>query len=152
MGGELVAVDAQPPVFVVHAMADPKSGTLDRIQIVKGWVNGSGESFEKVFDVAWSSDERLREDGSLAPVPNTVNLKTGSWSNAAGAANLSAAWTDPEFDPAIRAFYYVRVLEVPTPRHSLLDKIALGGDVDTRRPDVIQERAYSSAIWYHPAR
>lgn len=152
MGGELVAVDAQPPVFVVHAMADPKSGTLDRIQIVKGWVNGSGESFEKVFDVAWSSDERLREDGSLAPVPNTVNLKTGAWSNAAGAANLSAAWTDPEFDPAIRAFYYVRVLEVPTPRHSLLDKIALGGDVDTRRPDVIQERAYSSAIWYHPAR
>ena len=152
MGGELVATDTQPPVFVVHAMADPKSGTLDRIQIVKGWVDASGESFEKVFDVAWSSDERLQEDGSLTPVPNTVNLETGTWSNEAGAANLSAAWTDPEFDPAMRAFYYVRVLEVPTPRHSLLDKIALGGDVDTRRPDVIQERAYSSAIWYQPAR
>lgn len=152
MGGELVAADAQPPVFVVHAMADPKSGTLDRIQIVKGWVNGAGESFEKVFDVAWSSDDRLQGDGSLAPVPNTVNLETGTWSNAAGAADLSAAWTDPEFDPTLRAFYYVRVLEVPTPRHSLLDKIALGGDVDTRRPDVIQERAYSSAIWYQPAR
>ena len=152
MGGELVATDAQPPVFVVHAMADPKSGTLDRIQIVKGWVDASGDSFEKVFDVAWSSDERLQEDGSLTPVPNTVNLETGTWSNAAGAANLSAAWTDPEFDPTMRAFYYVRVLEVPTPRHSLLDKIALGGDVDTRRPDVIQERAYSSAIWYQPAR
>jgi len=152
MGGELVATDAQPPVFVVHAMADPKSGTLDRIQIVKGWVDASGDSFEKVFDVAWSSDERLQEDGSLTPVPNTVNLETGTWSNAAGAANLSAAWTDPEFDPTMRAFYYVRVLEVRTPRHSLLDKIALGGDVDTRRPDVIQERAYSSAIWYQPAR
>ncbi len=152
MGGELVATDTQPPVFVVHAMADPKSGTLDRIQIVKGWVDASGDSFEKVFDVAWSSAERLQEDGSLAPVPNTVNLETGTWSNEAGAANLSAAWTDPEFDPAMRAFYYVRVLEVPTPRHSLLDKIALGGDVDTRRPDVIQERAYSSAIWYQPAR
>ena len=152
MGGELVATDTQPPVFVVHAMADPKSGTLDRIQIVKGWVDASGESFEKVFDVAWSSDKRLQEDGSLTPVPNTVNLETGTWSNEAGAANLSAAWTDPEFDPAMRAFYYVRVLEVPTPRHSLLDKIALGGDVDTRRPDVIQERAYSSAIWYQPAR
>ena len=152
MGGELVATDTQPPVFVVHAMADPKSGTLDRIQIVKGWVDASGDSFEKVFDVAWSSDERLQEDGSLTPVPNTVNLETGTWSNAAGAANLSAAWTDPEFDPTMRAFYYVRVLEVPTPRHSLLDKIALGGEVDTRRPDVIQERAYSSAIWYQPAR
>ena len=152
MGGELLAVDEQAPVFVVHAMADPKSGTLDRIQIVKGWVDESGDSFEKVFDVAWSSDERLQEDGSLTPVPNTVNLETGTWSNEAGAANLSAAWTDPEFDPAMRAFYYVRVLEVPTPRHSLLDKIALGGDVDTRRPDVIQERAYSSAIWYQPAR
>ena len=152
MGGELVASDSQPPVFVVHAMADPKSGTLDRIQIVKGWVDASGDSFEKVFNVAWSSDERLQEDGSLTPVPNTVNLETGTWSNAAGAADLSAAWTDPEFDPTMRAFYYVRVLEVPTPRHSLLDKIALGGEVDTRRPDVIQERAYSSAIWYQPAR
>ncbi len=152
MGGELVATDQQAPVFVVHAMADPKSGSLDRIQIVKGWVDESGDSFEKVFDVAWSSDERLQADGSLAPVPSTVNLETGTWSNEAGAADLSAAWTDPEFDPTVRAFYYVRVLEVPTPRHSLLDKIALGGDVDTRRPDVIQERAYSSAIWYQPTR
>jgi hypothetical protein len=102
--------------------------------------------------VAWSSDDRLNPDGSLSPVPNTVNLETGAWSNEAGTASLSTAWQDPEFDPAIQAFYYVRVLEVPTPRHSLLDKIALGGDVDTSRPDVIQERAYSSAIWYQPAR
>ena len=152
MGGELNAVDARPPTFIVHAMADPKSGALDRIQIVKGWINPQGEALEKVFDVAWSSDDRLNPDGSLSPVPNTVNLETGAWSNEAGAASLSTAWQDPEFDPAIQAFYYVRVLEVPTPRHSLLDKIALGGEVDTRRPDVIQERAYSSAIWYQPAR
>ena len=152
MGGELVATDQQPPVFVVHAMADPKSGTLDRIQIVKGWINEAGESFERVFDVAWSSKDRLQADGTLTPVPNTVNIETGVWSNEAGAASLSTAWEDPEFDPTIRAFYYVRVLEVPTPRHSLLDKIALGGEVETRRPDVIQERAYSSAIWYQPAR
>jgi hypothetical protein len=152
MGGELNAVDARPPTFIVHAMADPKSGALDRIQIVKGWINPQGEALEKVFDVAWSSDDRLNPDGSLSPVPNTVNLETGAWSNEAGAASLSTAWQDPEFDPAIQAFYYVRVLEVPTPRHSLLDKIALGRDVDTRRPDVIQERAYSSAIWYQPAR
>lgn len=151
MGSELLATDKRPPVFVAHAMADPKSGTLDRIQIVKGWVTASGESFEKVFDIAWSSEDRLNADGSLIPVPNTVNLETGAWSNEAGAASLSAAWTDPEFDPSMRAFYYLRVLEVPTPRHSLLDKIALGGDVETRRPDVIQERAYSSAIWYQPA-
>ena len=152
MGGELNAVDARPPTFIVHAMADPQSGALDRIQIVKGWINPQGEALEKVFDVAWSSDDRLNPDGSLSPVPNTVNLETGAWSNEAGAASLSTAWQDPEFDPAIQAFYYVRVLEVPTPRHSLLDKIALGGEVDTRRPDVIQERAYSSAIWYQPAR
>lgn len=152
MGSELVATDQQPPVFVVHAMADPKSGTLDRIQIVKGWINEAGESFERVFDVAWSSKDRLQADGTLTPVPNTVNIETGVWSNEAGAASLSTAWEDPEFDPTIRAFYYVRVLEVPTPRHSLLDKIALGGEVETRRPDVIQERAYSSAIWYQPAR
>ena len=152
MGSELVATDQQPPVFVVHAMADPKSGTLDRIQIVKGWINEAGESFERVFDVAWSSKDRLQADGTLTPVPNTVNIETGVWSNEAGAASLSTAWEDPEFDPTIRAFYYVRVLEVPTPRHSLLDKIALGGEVETLRPDVIQERAYSSAIWYQPAR
>ena len=152
MGGELNAVDARPPTFIAHAMADPKSGALDRIQIVKGWITPEGEALEKVFDVAWSSDDRLNPDGSLSPVPNTVNLETGAWSNEAGAASLSTAWQDPEFDPAIQAFYYVRVLEVPTPRHSLLDKIALGGEVDTTRPDVIQERAYSSAIWYQPAR
>ena len=152
MGSELVATDQQPPVFVVHAMADPKSGTLDRIQIVKGWINEAGESFERVFDVAWSSKDRLQADGTLTPVSNTVNIETGVWSNEAGAASLSTAWEDPEFDPTIRAFYYARVLEVPTPRHSLLDKIALGGEVETRRPDVIQERAYSSAIWYQPAR
>ena len=151
MGGELNAVDARPPTFIVHAMADPKSGALDRIQIVKGWINSQGEALERVFDVAWSSDDRLNPDGSLSPVPSTVNLETGAWSNEDGAASLSTAWQDPDFDPAIQAFYYARVLEIPTPRHSLLDKIALGGEVDTRRPDVIQERAYSSAIWYQPA-
>lgn len=107
-------------------MADPKSGTLDRIQIVKGWVDAAGEANEKVFDVAWASTGRMQADGSLAPVPNTVNLETGTWSNEAGAPTLTAEWRDPEFDPSMMAFYYVRVLEVPTPRHSLLDKLALG--------------------------
>lgn len=150
MGGELDQKEGGAPVFLVHAMADPKSGTLDRIQIVKGWVDAAGEANEKVFDVAWASTGRMQADGSLAPVPNTVNLETGTWSNEAGAPTLTAEWRDPEFDPSMMAFYYVRVLEVPTPRHSLLDKLALGGEVDTRRPDTIQERAYSSPIWYRP--
>ena len=151
MGGELDLQESSAPVFLVHAMADPKSGTLDRIQIVKGWVDEAGEANEQVFDVAWSSPDRMQADGSLRPVPNTVDLETGTWSNDAGAATLTAEWRDPEFDPAVTAFYYVRVLEVPTPRHSLLDKLALGGDIDTRRPDTVQERAYSSPIWYRPS-
>ncbi|MDG1034669.1 MAG: DUF3604 domain-containing protein [Luminiphilus sp.] len=150
MGGEIAAEGTSAPTFLVQAMADPKSGTLDRIQIVKGWVNEEGEAREQVFDVAWSSDDRLRPDGTLGAVANTVDLETGSWSNAHGAATLMAQWQDPRFDPTESAFYYVRVLEVPTPRHSLLDKLALGDDVETRRPDVIQERAYSSPIWYRP--
>jgi hypothetical protein len=151
MGGELDPKEGSAPVFLVHAMADPKSGTLDRIQIVKGWVDEGGEANEKIFDVAWSSPDRMQADGTLRPVPNTVDLETGTWSNDAGAATLAAEWRDPEFDPALASFYYVRVLEVPTPRHSLLDKLALGGDVDTRRPDTVQERAYSSPIWYRPS-
>ena len=151
MGGELDPKEGSAPVFLVHAMADAKSGTLDRIQIVKGWVDEAGEANEQIFDVAWSSPDRMQADGSLRPVPNTVDLETGTWSNDAGAATLTAERRDPEFDPAVTAFYYVRVLEVPTPRHSLLDKLALGGDVDTRRPDTVQERAYSSPIWYRPS-
>jgi hypothetical protein len=151
MGGELYPQEGSAPVFLVHAMADPKSGTLDRIQIVKGWVDEAGEANEQIFDVAWSSPDRMQADGPLRPVPNTVDLETGTWSNDAGAATLTAEWLDPDFDPAVAAFYYVRVLEVPTPRHSLLDKLALGGDVETRRPDTVQERAYSSPIWYRPS-
>jgi hypothetical protein len=151
MGGELDPQEGRSPVFLVHAMADPKSGTLDRIQIVKGWVDEAGEANEQIFNVAWSSPDRMQADGSLRPVPNTVDLETGTWSNDAGAATLTAEWRDPQFDPAVAAFYYVRVLEVPTPRHSLLDKLALGVDVDTRRPDTVQERAYSSPIWYRPS-
>jgi hypothetical protein len=150
MGGEIAAKGASAPTFLVQAMADPKSGALDRIQIIKGWISEGGDAREQVFDVAWSSDDRLQSDGSLAAVSNTVDLETGSWSNALGAATLMAQWQDPRFDPAESAFYYVRVLEVPTPRHSLLDKLALSDDVETRRPDVIQERAYSSPIWYRP--
>lgn len=150
MGGELSPAEpGGAPTFLIEATADPNSGTLDRIQVVKGWLDDSGTSHERVFDVAWAGEGRLQGDGSLAPIPDTVDRLTGEWDNSVGAARLSAAWSDPEFVAGRKAFYYVRVLQIPTARHSLYDKIALGG-VDTRRPDTLQERAYTSAIWYNP--
>jgi len=152
MGGELSGGPSSgSPWFLVEATADPMSGSLDRVQIVKGWVDAQGQSHEHIFDIAWSG-ERMQADGSLLPVADTVDRQTGHWDNATGATRLVSAWRDPAFDPEQRAFYYVRVLQIPTPRHSLYDKIAMAEDVDTRRPDVIQERAYTSAIWYSPSR
>ena len=139
------------PVFIVHALKDPEGANLDRVQIVKGWVDTDGESHEQVFDVAWSGSRERGADGKLPPVGNTVDLATGKYTNTIGEAQLNVAWTDPEFDAEQSAFYYVRVLEIPTPRYSLLDAIALGIDVaETGRPAVLQERAYSSPIWYSP--
>ena len=151
MGGELMqAEQGASPSLLIEATADPKSGALDRIQVIKGWINADGSTSEKIFNVAWAGEGRLLADGSLTPVGNSVDLSTGRVDNRIGAGRLTSAWRDPEFDPAQSAFYYVRVLQIPTARHSLLDKLALGGDVDTRRPDTLQERAYTSAIWYRP--
>ena len=125
---------------------------LDRVQVVKGWVDDAGETQEQVVDVAWSGgDARLDDEGELLPVGTTVDLQTGLTANSIGAPSLRVVWRDPIFDPLQSAFYYVRVLQIPTARHSLLDALALGGDVDTRRPDTIQERAYTSPIWYQPS-
>ena len=148
MGGELT--QAEPPAFLVLAAKDPKGANLDRIQIVKGWLGPDGKSREKVFDVAWSDEREFDSDGRLAAVGNTVNLKTGKVENSIGAAELAAVWTDPEFKPQRSAFYYVRVLQIPTARHSLLDAIALGMEHAAEQPDTIQERAYTSSIWYQP--
>lgn len=153
MGGELLANDVgeqQAPVILVEALADPNSGHLDRIQIIKGTLLSDGTTREEIYDIAWSGADRELPDGSLAPVENTVDLTTGRVDNRVGSAQLRAVWTDPDFDPAEPAFYYARVLQIPTARHSLLDKLALGGEVDTRRPDTIQERAYTSSVWYTP--
>ncbi len=150
MGGELLHPQASAPVFLIAATADPMTANLDRIQVIKGWVDSNGQSHEKIFDVAWGGDDRLSSDGTLKPVGNTVDLATARYDNSIGTPRLTSRWSDPEFDPTLAAFYYVRVLQIPTPRHSLYDKIALGGDVDTNRPDVIQERAYTSSIWYSP--
>jgi hypothetical protein len=138
------------PRFLVSANRDPMGANLDRIQIVKGWVNSDGEQFERVYDVVWSDNRGFDEVGKLAPVGSTV---TGAeYTNAIGAPMLSATWQDPDFDPSQRAFWYVRVLEIPTPTWLAYDKAHFGDLI--RLPEdallVHQERAYSSPIWFSP--
>ncbi|MBT4522355.1 MAG: DUF3604 domain-containing protein [Halieaceae bacterium] len=149
MGGELAHSESAPS-FIVVAAKDPVGANLDRIQIVKGWLDDAGVQQEKVFDVVWSDGRTVAPNSNLAPVGNTVNLKTGKVSNSIGAAQLSAVWQDPMFNARQSAFYYVRVLQIPTARHSLLDAIALEMEHAGDQPDTIQERAYTSSIWYLP--
>lgn len=141
---------AESPVFMVWALKDADGANLDRIQIIKGWVDADGETHEKVYDVAWSGNRKPGLDGDLPPVGNTVNLETATYRNTIGNAQLAAVWTDPDFDPDQRAFYYTRVLEIPTPRWVVYDKVRL----DARLPEgtklIQQERAYTSPIWYKP--
>ncbi len=147
MGASLQADGKKAPRFLVAASKDPIEGNLDRIQIIKGWVDAEGNSHEQVYDAALAGG---RKDGS-EQVGNTVELDTGKYTNTIGEEQLSAYWQDPDFDPTQHAFYYVRVLQIPTPRYSLLDAIALGIDPEeTNRPATIQERTYSSPIWYSP--
>ena len=149
MGGELKGLSASP-TFLVLADKDPATANLDRIQIVKGWLDAAGEQHERLFNVAWSDNRALRADGSLPLVGNTVDTRSGRYQNSIGAAQLTAAWRDPDFVAGQSAFYYVRALQIPTPRHSLLDAIALGLEHAEDYPDTIQERAYSSPIWLSP--
>lgn len=141
---------AQGPGFLVQAMRDPTTANLDRIQMIKGWVDASGSSHERVFNIAWAGDRKLNEGGKLAAIGDAVDRHTGSVSDDRGKSVLTVFWRDPEFDPESRSFYYVRVLQIPTARHSLLDRIALGIENAQDYPDVIQERAYTSPIWYSP--
>jgi hypothetical protein len=152
MGGDLSeAPSGMAPTFLVTAMKDPVEANLDRIQIVKGWVDNEGKPQEKVFNVALSDGRQVDADGKAPAVGNTVDIKTGKYSNSIGDTQLAAVWTDPEFDSSVRAFYYARVIQIPTPRHTLFDAIALGIDPkETGRPATIQERAYTSPIWYTP--
>ncbi|MDH3663531.1 MAG: DUF3604 domain-containing protein [Alphaproteobacteria bacterium] len=152
MGSDLTEAPAdKAPSFLVHAVKDPKHANLDRVQMVKGWVGADGVAMEKVYDIAWSDDREVGADGQLPPVGNSVDLETGLYTNDIGAAQLSTVWTDPEFNAGERAFYYVRVLQIPTPRNSTYDAIALKIDpAETGKPATIQERAYASPIWYAP--
>lgn len=149
MGGDLrPSPGASAPSFMIYALRDPIGANLDRIQVVKGWLTEDGDLAEQVYDVAWSGDRVADENGTIPEVGNTVDLETASWANTIGASELSTVWTDPDFDPAARAFYYVRVLEIPTPRWVVYDKVRFGIDLPQEAQLVHQERAYSSPIWY----
>ncbi len=152
MGGDLFgSANATPPHFLVRAVKDPDGAGLDRVQVIKGWTDRTGEAQEKIFEVVWAGDRQLNSAGKLPPIDSSVDIATASYSNTQGSNILSTLWIDPEFNPAQRAFYYLRVLEIPTPRHSLYDAIALGAENYTQHPVTLQERAYSSPIWYSPA-
>ncbi|TGD72283.1 DUF3604 domain-containing protein [Mangrovimicrobium sediminis] len=151
MGGMLQAAEAgTPPTFIIAASKDPDGANLDRVQVIKGWVDAEGNTGEKIYDVRWSGEREPGADGKLPPVGNTVNLETAEYSNTIGATELQAVFEDPDFDPAQQAFYYVRVLEIPTPRWTLYDKVRNGIEMDATVPLVHQERAFSSPIWYLP--
>ncbi len=151
MGGTLDAAEgATAPTFLVQASRDPASEALDRIQIVKGWVDEDGNTQERIYNVAWSDDRTMAADGSLPAIPDTVDRSTGKTNGEHGESELMTAWTDPDFSAAQPAFYYARILQVPSARHSLLDRIALGVENAEDHPDVLQERAYTSPIWYTP--
>ena len=123
---------------------------LDRIQIIKGWVGKDGKTAEKVYDVVWSGDRKPAANGKLPPVGNTVDVANATYTNTIGATELIKVWTDPDFDPSLRAFYYVRVLEIPTPRWTAYDAKYFGIQLPKEVRMTTQERAYTSPIWYTP--
>jgi hypothetical protein len=151
MGGDLPPAQAKAPSFLVWAVKDPTSGNLDRIQVVKGWTR-SGQSFEKVYDVVWAGDRKPDKwTGVVPPIGSTVDVENATYTNTIGAVELKTVWTDPEFDPGLHAFYYARVLEIPTPRWTTLQAKQLGIAPPDVVPATLQERAWSSPIWYTPS-
>jgi len=154
MGGDLPAMPraAKRPRFLVSALKDPTSGNLDRVQIIKVWLKGNGYE-ESVFDVAWSGRRKPDPKTSkLPPVGNTVDVKTATYSNTIGATKLSTVWEDPNFDAKVPAVYYLRVLEIPTPRWSTIQAVKARLPLPVRVSATIQERGWSSPIWYSPVR
>jgi hypothetical protein len=151
MGGDLRVMpeNAKAPSFMVYALRDPEGANLDRIQMVKGWLDAEGKTREKIYEVVWGG-ERAVVNGKLPPVGNTVDVANANWTNTIGAAELGVVWTDPDFDAKQKAFYYARVLEIPTPRWSTYDAFRFGVDLPEGIPTSTQERAYTSPIWYTP--
>jgi hypothetical protein len=153
MGGDLPGqADGKSPTFLVAALKDPYSGNLDRIQIVKGWVDAKGARHEKIYDVAWGDADKRKPgpDGKLPPVGNTVDVANATWTNTIGTPELLAVWKDPDFDPKLSAVYYARVIEIPTPRWTAYEAMRYGIKMAKEVPMITQERAYTSPIWYTP--
>ena len=152
MGGDLeTAPSGGTPSFLVAALKDPYNGNLDRIQIVKGWMDSRGDTHEQVYDVAWSDNRQPGPDGKLPSVGSTVDLENATWTNSIGSPELITVWRDPDFDPTQKAFYYARVLEIPTPFWTAYDSKFFNVDVPADAPTLNQERAYTSPIWYTPS-
>jgi hypothetical protein len=152
MGGDLSrAPTGKAPSFMLFALRDPVGANLDRMQIVKGWLDDDGKTHERIYDVAVSDGRTIGSDGRCkTPVGNTVDLEAATWTNTIGASELMSVWVDPDFDPKVKAFYYARILEIPTPRWVLYDRVRLGAELPKEAKLVQQERAYSSPIWYTP--
>ena len=152
MGGDLSnAPKGKSPTFLVAALKDPIGANLDRYQVIKGWLDAKGQLHEKIYDVAWSAGRKADpKTGKLPSVGNTVDVDNATWSNTIGATELIAVWRDPDFDPAQRAFYYGRVIEIPTPRWTAYDAKYFGVKMPKEVPMTTTERAYTSPIWYAP--
>ena len=150
MGGDLPQKAGKEPTFIVWAVKDPDDANLDRIQIIKGWTK-SGQIFEKIYDVAWSGNRKPDPvTGKVPAVGNTVDVKNATYTNTIGAIELKKVWRDPDFDPSLHAFYYVRVLQIPTPRWTTYDAKKLGVPPPSFVAATVQERAWTSPIWYAP--
>ena len=154
MGADLMPrpKGAKAPTFMALALRDPIGANLDRIQMVKGWLNPDGTTSEKVYDISWSGQRKPRRDGKIPAVGNTVDVAAATWTNTIGASELGTVWTDPEFDPSRPAFYYLRVIEIPTPPWYVYDAYRYEVPLPKGAPTWQQERAYSSPIWYTPER
>jgi len=152
MGGDLSsAPKGKSPTFIAAALKDAIGANLDRIQIIKGWVDKDGKTQERIYDVAVSGSRKIEADGRCkTTVGSTVDVENATWTNTIGAPELISVWKDPDFDPALRAYYYVRVLEIPTPRWTAYDAKRFGTKPLPGTTMTLQERAYTSPIWYTP--
>ena len=153
MGGELEDI-GEAPSFLISALKDPDGANLDRVQVVKGWLDSAGDLNERVYDVVWSDMEGRRLfRGNIPSVGDTVDRATATYTNEIGSAELRTTWKDPDYIQGQRAFYYLRVIEIPTPRWILYDAVRFGIELpeDALQSAVAQERAYSSPIWLKPA-
>ena len=149
MGGVLAAGKGAPS-FLVMAARDPMGANLDRLQMVKGWLDSKGEQHEKIYNISWGGDRQLDAAGELPDVGSSVDIAQANWQNTLGAPQLASVWRDPDFDPAERAFYYVRVIEIPTPRWTAYDAKRYQTNMADEVPMITRERAYTSPIWYAP--